>query len=59
MDRTDILNVPRDNYRISEAANDPESTTIIRLNKRHVKAGSVRQQQYAEQRKIVNQHINL
>jgi hypothetical protein len=57
MDRTDILNVPRNNYRISEAAEDSESTTMIRLNELHVKAGSARQQQYAgKQRSIVNQH---
>jgi hypothetical protein len=54
---TDTLNVPNDNYRISEAANDSESTTMIRLNALHVKAGSARQQQYAgKQRRIVNQH---
>jgi hypothetical protein len=44
MDRTDILNVLSDNYTISEAANDSQSTTMIRLNELHVKAGNVRQQ---------------
>jgi hypothetical protein len=57
MDRTDIINVHRDNYRIPEEANDFESTTMIRLNEQHVNAGSARQQQYAgKQRRIVNQH---
>jgi hypothetical protein len=57
MDRTDTLNVLRDNYRISEAANDSESTTMIRLNELHVKAGSARWQQYAgKQRRVVSQH---
>jgi hypothetical protein len=32
MDRTDILNVPRDNYRVSKAENNSEFTTMIRLN---------------------------
>jgi hypothetical protein len=59
MDYTDILNVLRDNYRISEAAKDSESTTMIRLNELHVKAGSDRQQQYVgRQRRIVNQLNN-
>jgi hypothetical protein len=57
IDRTDIFNVHRDNYRISEAVNDSESTTMIRPNELHVKTGSARQQQYAgKQRRIVNQH---
>jgi hypothetical protein len=57
MDRTDILNVPRDNNRISEAANNSECTTMTRLNELHVKAGSARQQHYAgKRRRIVNQH---
>jgi hypothetical protein len=57
MDRTEILNVLRDSYRISEAENDSESATMIRLSELHVKAESARQQQYAaKQRKIVNQH---
>jgi hypothetical protein len=57
MNRTEICNVLMDNYRISEAANDSESTTMIRLNELHVKIGSGRQQQYAgKQRQIVNQH---
>jgi hypothetical protein len=42
MDRTDILNVFRDNYRISEAANDCEFTTMIRLNELHVETGRAR-----------------
>jgi hypothetical protein len=55
MDRTD--NLIRDSYRISEAANYSESTTLIRLNELHVNAGSAKQQQYAwKQRRIVNQH---
>jgi hypothetical protein len=37
MDRTDILNDLMDNYRISEAANDSESTTVVRMNELHVK----------------------
>jgi hypothetical protein len=45
IDRSDIRNVPRDNWRVSHAENDSESTTIIRLHVLHVKAGSVRQQQ--------------
>jgi hypothetical protein len=57
MDRTDIPNVLRDNYRISEAAKDSGSRTMIRLNELHVKAGSARQQKYAgKQRRIINQH---
>jgi hypothetical protein len=40
------LNILRDNYRISEAANDYESA-MVRRNELHVKAGSARQQQYA------------
>jgi hypothetical protein len=57
MDRTDILNVLRDNYRITEAAKDSGSTTMIRLNELHVKAGSAKWQQYAgKQRRIINQH---
>jgi hypothetical protein len=57
MDRTDILNVLMDKYRISEAANHSESTTMIRLNELHVKVGSARQQQYdGKQRRIVNQY---
>jgi hypothetical protein len=56
-DRTDILNVLRGNYRISEAANDSQSTTMIRINELHVKAGIAIQQQYAgKPRRIVNQH---
>jgi hypothetical protein len=55
MDRTDIFNVVRDNYRISEAAKDSESTTMIRLNELHVKAGSARRQQCAgKQIRIIN-----
>jgi hypothetical protein len=46
MNRTDILNVLMDNRRVSERGNDSESTTMIRLNELHVKAGSARQQQY-------------
>jgi hypothetical protein len=46
MDRTDIFNVLRDNYRIFEAAKDCESATMIRLHELHVKTGSARQQQY-------------
>jgi hypothetical protein len=57
MDRAAILNVLRDNHRISEAANYSESTTMIMLNELHVKAGSSRQQQYAgKQRGIINQN---
>jgi hypothetical protein len=57
MDRTDILNVSSDNYSISEAVNNSESTPMIWLHEPHVKAGSARQQQYAgRQRSIVNQH---
>jgi hypothetical protein len=57
MDRTDIINVLRDNYIISEAANDSESITINRLNELHVNAGSARQKPYVgKQRRIVNQH---
>jgi hypothetical protein len=57
MDRTDIPNVLMVNYRVSDAANDSESTTMIRLNELHVKADSAIQQQYAgKQRRIVNQH---
>jgi hypothetical protein len=55
--RSHILNVLRDNYRIPEAANDSESTTMIRLNELHVKTVSARHQQYAgKQRRIVNQY---
>jgi hypothetical protein len=55
MDRTDILNVLMDNCRISEAANDSESTTMIRLKENirgggGIEAGSARQQQYAGSR---------
>jgi hypothetical protein len=46
MDLTDILNVLKDNCRISEAAKDSESTTMIRLNELHAK----------KQRRIINQH---
>jgi lipopolysaccharide biosynthesis regulator YciM len=54
MDRADI---PRDNYRISEAAKESESRTMIRLNELHVKSGSARQQHYSvKQTHIVNQH---
>jgi hypothetical protein len=60
MDRTDIPNVLRDNYRISEAAKDSESTTMIRLNEQHVKAGSARRQKYArKQRRIINRHNSV
>jgi hypothetical protein len=51
MDHTDILNVLKDNYRVSEAANDSGSTTIIRLNELHIKAGSAKQQQYASKQR--------
>jgi lipopolysaccharide biosynthesis regulator YciM len=44
-------------FSISEAAKNSESTTVIRLNELHVKAGSARRQQYAgKQRRIINQH---
>jgi hypothetical protein len=57
MNRTDIFNVLRDDYRTSEAANDSEYTTMIILNELHVKAGSAKQQQYTgRQRRIINQH---
>jgi hypothetical protein len=53
---THILNVFMDYYRISKAAHYSESTTMIRLNELHVKAGSARYKQYAgKQRRIVNQ----
>jgi hypothetical protein len=56
LDRTDILTV-WDNYSGTEAANDSESTTMIRLNELHFKTDSARQQQFAgKQRRIVNQH---
>jgi hypothetical protein len=55
MNRTDILNVLRNNYRISEAEKDSESTTMIKLNELHVKASSARRQQYAQkQKRIIN-----
>jgi hypothetical protein len=57
MDCTAFLNIPRNNCRISEAANNSESTTMIRLHEVHVNAGSARQKEYAgKQRRIVNQH---
>jgi hypothetical protein len=57
MNCTDIRNVLRDNYKISEAAINSESKTVIWLNEVHVKAGSARQQHYAgKQKRIVNQH---
>jgi hypothetical protein len=57
MDRSDILNVLRDNYRISEVVKYFESAAVNRLNELHVKAVSARQQQYAgKQRRVVNQH---
>jgi hypothetical protein len=37
-----FFNILNDNYRITEAANDSESTTMIRLKEQHVKAGSAR-----------------
>jgi hypothetical protein len=46
MDHADILNVLRDNYRISEAVKHSESTIMIRLNELHVNAGSASRQQY-------------
>jgi hypothetical protein len=59
MDHTDNSYVLRDSYTVSEAANNSESTTMIRLNELHVNA-SARQQQYAgKQRRIVNQHNTL
>jgi hypothetical protein len=55
MDRTDILYVLSDIYRISEAANVSESTAMIRLIELHVKTGSARRQQKAGMhRRIVN-----
>jgi hypothetical protein len=57
MDCTDIPNVLRDNWKVSDAANDSESITMIRLHELHIKTGTDRHQQYAErQRRIVNQH---
>jgi hypothetical protein len=57
IDHTDILNVLRDNYRVSDAVNDSESTTMIRLHELHIKTHNARQQQYAvRQRRVVNQH---
>jgi hypothetical protein len=41
MDGTDILNVLMGNYRISEAAKDLESTTMIRLNEVHVQTVTI------------------
>jgi hypothetical protein len=32
---------------VSKAANDSESTTMIRMNELHVKTGRARQQQYS------------
>jgi hypothetical protein len=45
MDSTDIFNVIKNNWRLTDAAKDSESTTMIRLSELHVKAGSARQQQ--------------
>jgi hypothetical protein len=57
MDRSDILNVLRDNLRKSDAEKDAESTTMNRLHELHFRAGSARQQQYAgRQRRIVSKH---
>jgi hypothetical protein len=59
IDHTDILNVLRDNYRISEAANDSESTTMIRLNELHIKAVSAIQQQYLGRQRRILTSISL
>jgi hypothetical protein len=57
MGHVGILNVLMKNYRVSKAANDSESTTMIRLHELQVNASSARQQQYAGmQRRIVSQH---
>jgi hypothetical protein len=56
MNSTDILNIPRNNYRISEAAIYSESTTMIMLNELHVKADSASNNNMLGNRRIVNQH---
>jgi hypothetical protein len=43
MDSIDLLNILRDNYRTSEAANYSECISMIMLNELYVKAGSARQ----------------